>query len=80
MCLMSTSQTTTKTRPLNLDDLRAEGVTMSVPRAGQYIGVSRAWAYEMAREGRLPTIKIGSHGVRVPTAALLRMLTAEDSG
>lgn len=63
--------------PLTLDDLRSGPPTISVERAGQYLGVSRAYAYAMAREGRLPTIKLGTRRVRVPTAALLRMLTGE---
>src|SRR6476660_6175587 len=57
--------------PLTLDDLRREGTTVSVERSGQYLGVSRAFAYQMAREGQLPTIKLGTRRVRVPTAALL---------
>lgn len=63
--------------PLTLDDLRREGTTVSVERGGEYVGVSRAFAYRMAREGQLPTIKFGSRR-RVPTAALLRMLGGDD--
>jgi excisionase family DNA binding protein len=60
--------------PLTLDDLRDEGATVSVERSSRYLGVSRAFAYQMAREGQLPTIKLGARRVRVPTAALLKML------
>lgn len=42
------------------------------------MGVSRAFAYQMAREGQLPTIKLGTRRVRVPTAALLRLLEGDD--
>lgn len=62
---------------LTLDDLRHEGTTISVERGGEYLGLSRAFAYQMARDGNLPTIKLGARRVRVPTAALLRMLDAE---
>ena len=62
---------------LTLDDLRAEGVTVSIERAGLYLGVSRAYAYQMGREGLLPTIKLGSKRVRVPTAALIKLLSGE---
>ncbi len=64
--------------PLTLDDLRREGTTVSVERSGQYLGVSRAFAYQMAREGQLPTIKLGTRRVRVPTSALLRLLEGGD--
>lgn len=63
--------------PLTLDELRSGPPTISVERAGQYLGVSRAYAYAMAREGRLPTIELGVRRVRVRSAALLAMLTGE---
>jgi excisionase family DNA binding protein len=73
-------QTVPKTvaEPLTLDDLRGEGVTINIERASEYLGVSRAFAYSMAKEGRLPIIKLGNRRMRVITAALLRMLSGED--
>ena len=62
---------------LRLDDLAAEGVTTSVERAAQYLGISRAYAYALAREGALPTIKLGPRRLRVPTAGLRKMLAGE---
>jgi excisionase family DNA binding protein len=62
---------------LRLDDLRNGPPTISVERASQYLGVSRAYGYQMAREGVLPTIKLGPRRVRVPALALLRMLTGD---
>jgi excisionase family DNA binding protein len=47
--------------------------TIRVDRAGQLLGISRATAYEAARSGQLPTLRIGKRLV-VPTAALLRLL------
>jgi len=76
MMTMSTqieNTATTATLPI-LDELRSGPPTVSVPRAGEYLGVSRACAYKGAREGWLPTIKIGDRRRVVPTAALLRML------
>lgn len=64
--------------PLTLDDLRREGVTISVDRASQYLGVSRAFAFQMAKKDLLPVIKLGNRRKRVITAALARMLGAED--
>lgn len=48
--------------------------TVSIEDAGKLLGVSRSYAYEMARSGHLPTITLGVRRRRVPTAALLRML------
>ena len=63
---------------LTLDDLRRERPAISIPRAAEYLDIARETAYAMARQGRLPTIKIGPRRVQVPTIALLRMLTGED--
>lgn len=50
--------------------------TVSVERAGELLGISRGSAYDAARRGELPSIRIG-HRVLVPTAALLRLLGVE---
>lgn len=63
---------------LTLDDLRREPPTINVERAAQYLGVSRAFAYQMARERQLPTIKLGTKRIRVSTAVLLRILGDPD--
>ena len=63
-----------------LEELRSGPPTVSVPRAGQYLGVSRAYAYAMAREGLLPVIRLGEHRVRVSSVGLLRMLEGELAG
>lgn len=68
-----TASTRAKTVP-SLDELRTGPATISIDRATQYLGVSRAYGYTMAREGTLPTIKLGNRRVRVPALALLRML------
>ncbi|UXA10752.1 helix-turn-helix domain-containing protein [Mycobacterium sp. SMC-8] len=60
-----------------LDDLRREPPLISVGRAAQYVGVSRAFGYTMAKEGRLPVVKLGSRRVKVKSAALLAMLEGE---
>lgn len=70
--------TTTPTPALNtLDGLRNGPATLSIEQAAQYLGVSRAYGYAMAREGRLPTIKLGTRRVRVSALALLKMLGGE---
>jgi hypothetical protein len=50
-----------------------ECLTTSVPDAGKLLGIGRNAAYEAARRGDIPTIKIGKRVV-VPTALLKRML------
>ena len=51
--------------------------TVSVPEAGKWLGIGRNAAYEAARRGEIPTIKIGRL-LRVPVAALERKL--EETG
>lgn len=65
--------TTAKTTP-TLDELRSGPATISIEQAARYLGVSRAYGYSMARDGRLPTIQLGTRRVRVPALALLKML------
>jgi Helix-turn-helix domain len=49
-------------------------LTMSVPQAGKkYFGLSRNGAYDAAKRGDLPTIRIGRL-LRVPVRALEQML------
>ena len=48
--------------------------TISVPEAGRlYLGIGRDSAYEAARRGQLPVIRVGRL-LRVPVVALERML------
>lgn len=68
-----THTTSTLSLP-TLDELRGGPPTLSIEQAARYLGVSRAYGYTMAREGRLPTIKLGERRVRVPTLALLKLL------
>jgi hypothetical protein len=49
-------------------------LTISVPEAGEkYFGLCRNAAYDAAKRGEIPTIKIGRL-LRVPVRALERML------
>ncbi len=50
--------------------------TLSVPEAGKVLGIGRDRAYEAAREGQIPTIKLGRRLV-VPIAALDRLLEGD---
>lgn len=75
---MDTQIVTTRTVP-TLHELRSGPPTVSVEQAARYLGVSRAYGYAMARDGLLPTIKLGARKVRVPTAPLVRMLEGDDN-
>ena len=51
-----------------------EQKTLSVPEAGKlYLGIGRNTAYEAARTGQIPTIRIGRL-LRVPVAAMEAIL------
>lgn len=50
--------------------------TMTIEEAAQALGIGRTAAYKAARNGELPTIRLGRRLV-VPVAALERMLAGE---
>ncbi len=45
--------------------------------AADAIGVSRSKAYELIANGTLPSVRIGTSGVRVPVAALREWIDRE---
>jgi excisionase family DNA binding protein len=47
------------------------------PEVASILGISRDSAYRGAAAGDIPTIRIG-HRIKVPTAALRRMLALDD--
>jgi excisionase family DNA binding protein len=51
-------------------------LTMSVEEAGRRLGIGRNAAYEAARRGDIPVIRLGKRYL-IPIAALERMLQAE---
>ncbi|KXO88783.1 hypothetical protein AXK56_10525 [Tsukamurella pulmonis] len=70
--------TTTQTNPSttsDIDELRSRAA-ISIPRAGEILGISRANAYSLADRGELPSIALGGRRL-VPTAALRAMLGVE---
>lgn len=52
--------------------------TVTVEEAGAILGISRGSAYAAAKNGTLPTLRIGKRLV-VPTAALRRLLELDGS-
>jgi excisionase family DNA binding protein len=57
----------------------AAPVTMTLEEAGQKLRISRNTAYRAARDGEIPTIRIG-RSIRVPTAAFQKMLEGVTDG
>lgn len=53
--------------------------TLTIAEAAKVLGVGRNSAYEAARRGEIPTIRIGKR-LLVPMAGLNRMLAAEQAG
>ena len=51
---------------------------MSVEDAAKLLGVSRGLAYDAARRGELPTIRLGRR-LLVPTARLLELVGAQET-
>lgn len=72
------AQIATAMPALTLEELRNGPPTVSVEQAARCLGVSRAYAYMMARDGRLPAIRLSPSRVRVSSAGLLRMLEGEE--
>lgn len=66
-------------RVWTVPEIHALGVTTDVVTAGQILGLSRATAYTLARQGRfpVPVIKAGAQ-YRVPVAGLVAATTTDD--
>jgi excisionase family DNA binding protein len=55
-----------------------ERLVFTVAEAGDLLGISRAFAYELVARGELPVIRLGRRIV-VPKAALLAMVGLEQA-
>ncbi len=51
--------------------------TYSIPEVAEVLGIGRTAAYEAARTGEIPTIRIGKR-ILVPVAALERLLAGNE--
>jgi excisionase family DNA binding protein len=74
----SAGRTTKPTKPQRLDTSAGNNdgpklLTMKVEEAGKVIGISRGAAYARAKDGSLPTIRMGKR-LLVPRAALDKLL------
>ncbi|MGH9235566.1 MAG: helix-turn-helix domain-containing protein [Acidimicrobiales bacterium] len=61
------------------DQISIRRLTLTVAEAGQVLGVSRSYAYELVRQGQLPCMRLGRRIV-VPVRALEALLDAPTSG
>lgn len=52
-------------------------LTISVVEAGRMLGIGRSTSYRLAREGKIPALRLGKK-IRVPKEALLLMLSKQD--
>lgn len=65
-------------RPQGFPD-PAQVPTLSVEEAAHWLSIGRTAAYEGVKNGTLPAIRVGRHHLRVPTAALARLLQIESA-
>jgi excisionase family DNA binding protein len=52
-----------------MDD-KNDPLMISIPSVARRLGIAKGLAYQMARDGRLPTVRLGKRAVRVPLARL----------
>lgn len=60
-----------------LDELRSGPPTVSVGRAAELLGISRAYAYQRIKPGDMPVVRLGVRRVRISALWLLRTLSGE---
>lgn len=54
------------------------GLTLTVDQAASVLGISRGLAYEMIRQDRLPSVRLGRR-ILVPRSALTRFLNEQST-
>jgi len=55
-------------------EIEQKPLAVTIERAGQLLGISRNLAYQMAKEGKIPTVKLGERRLLVPMVKLEEML------
>ena len=51
-----------------------ERLTIDIETAAKLLGIGRSLAYELAREGKIPTLHLGKRRIVVPKKAIERMI------
>jgi excisionase family DNA binding protein len=64
---------------VTIDEARRLPTEVTVPQAGELLGVSPRRAYELAEAGVLPVLRYG-RALRVPSAKLLDLLGIQPEG
>jgi excisionase family DNA binding protein len=66
---------------VTIDDIRTGPPTLDVATAGRLLGISRSYAFELARRGEFPCrlLRVGSR-YRVPRTALVALLEGSPTG
>lgn len=59
---------------------KIERATVTIEEAAKILGIGRASAYEAARTGQIPTLRIGAKRLVVPKRALERLLEQASDG
>ena len=73
---MTITQTTAQTQfPLTDGAVRPDRLVLTIAEAGELLGISRAFAYELAARGELPVLRLGRR-LLVPRRALLELVGA----
>lgn len=65
-----------------MDD-KNDSLMESIPSVARRLGIAKGLAYQMGRDGRLPTVRLGKRAVRVPLARLQEWIaerTREEPG
>lgn len=47
-----------------------ERLTVTVPEAAEMLGISRWKAYELVKQGKIPSVNLGARNTRVPVEVL----------
>ena len=65
---------------MNAAEMKALTAVIDVPTAARALGLGRAAAYQLVKEGQWPTpvFRVGKQ-IRIPTAPLLALLCIQDS-
>jgi len=73
---MATNSTFTFT-PSSTPSATGDRLVFTVAEAGELLGISRAFAYELVARGELPVIRLGRRRL-IPKVALLALVGADD--
>ena len=56
---------------------RDDPLLMWIPNVARQLGIAKGLAYQMARDGRLPSVRLGKRAVRVPWLRLQQWIAEQ---